>query len=150
MSAKRPQLAPWLRIVREPSLYDIPVTTIRSPEDAFRLVEPRLSAEETEVVVALMLDSQSKVRSVAEVSRGDLDSSVVHPRETFRLAVANGAAAIIICHNHPSGDPTPSAADHEVTRRLVAAGDLLGIPLYDHLVVGGPNKFSSFATRGLL
>lgn len=149
MPTKKFPLAPWLRIVREPSLYRMPVTTIRSPADVHGMLKSRLEVEETEVFLVLMLDSQSKVRAVTEVSRGTLNASMVHPRETFRAAIAYGAAAIILSHNHPSGNPTPSADDLEVTRGLVAAGELLDIQVYDHVIVAG-DKFFSFATGGLL
>ena len=142
-------IAPWLRIIREPSLYQLPVTTIRSPEDVAGLLRTRFDAEEVEVFLVLMLDTKSQVRAVSEVSRGLLNCSLVHPREVFRAAIAYGAAAIILSHNHPSGDPTPSAEDQAVTRQLVAAGELLDMPVYDHVIVAG-DRFVSFATRGLI
>jgi DNA repair protein RadC len=83
------------------------------------------------------------------VTRGILNSSLVHPREVFRLAIAFGAAGIIVAHNHPSGDPTPSADDRAITRQLVDAGRLLDIPVYDHLVLGA-ERYVSFAEAGLL
>jgi DNA repair protein RadC len=149
MPAKRTPIAPWLRLVREPSLYQLPVTTIRSPEDVYGLLKPRLEVEEVEVFLVLMLDTKAKVRAITEVSRGTLNSSMVHPRETFRAAIAYGAEGIILSHNHPSGDPTPSAEDVAVTRALVEAGELIGIPVYDHVIVAG-ESFVSFATRGLI
>ena len=80
---------------------------------------------------------------------GILNSSLVHPREVFRLAIAFGAAGIIVAHNHPSGDPTPSADDRAITRQLVDAGRLLDIPVYDHLILGAA-RYLSFAEAGLL
>lgn len=147
--SKRTLLAPWLRVVREPSLYKLPQTTIRSPEDVATLLKPRYEAEEVEVFLVLLLDAQAKVRGVVEVTRGLLSSSLVDPRETFRVAIAYGAAAIILSHNHPSGDPTPSAEDRSITRMLAAAGELLDIPIYDHVIVAG-DRFTSFASAGLL
>ena len=85
---------------------------------------------------ALLLDGKHRLRRMERVSEGTLTSSLVHPREFFRPAVREPAAAVIAVHNHPSGDPEPSAEDLEVTRRLVRAGELLGIPLLDHIVVG--------------
>ena len=83
------------------------------------------------------------------ITRGILDSSLVHPREVFRAAIAEAAAGIIVVHNHPSGDPTPSAEDRTVTRQLVAAGQLLDLPLHDHVIIAG-DRFTSFAAQGLL
>ena len=97
----------------------------------------------------LTLNSQSRVVSCQEVTRGTLTSSLVHPREVFRLAIAEGAAGIILVHNHPSGDPTPSADDRAITRQLVDAGKLLDIPVYDHVVIGN-GRYVSFAEAGLL
>jgi DNA repair protein RadC len=97
----------------------------------------------------LMLNTQHAVVREALVTRGTLDTSVVHPREVFRTAVAEGAASLILVHNHPSGDPTPSAEDREVTRQLAAAGRLLGIPVLDHVVIGDA-RYVSFVEAGLL
>jgi DNA repair protein RadC len=77
-----------------------------------------------------------------EVSRGTLDSTLVHPREVFKAALLSNSAAIVVCHNHPSGDPTPTTDDIDVTRRLVATGELLGIPVLDHIVVGEDRYYS--------
>ena len=139
---------PWLRIVREAELSPAPIR-IREPEDVMRLLGERARAEEIEVFWALLLDSQSQVRGAVEVSRGLLNCSLVHPREVYRLAVMYGAAGIIVAHNHPSGDPTPSAEDRAATKQLKAAGVLLDIPLYDHVIIAG-DRFTSLASAGLL
>ncbi len=122
---------------------------IRSPEDVMRIVGPRLRDLAVEEFHLLALDSQSQVTRDVLITRGLLNSSLVHPREVFRAAIAEAAAGIILVHNHPSGDPTPSADDQAVTRQLVAAGELLDLPVYDHVIVAG-DRFTSFATRGLL
>ena len=83
------------------------------------------------------------------ITRGILNSSLVHPREVFRAAIAEAAAGIIVVHNHPSGDPTPSGDDRAVTRQLVDAGRLLDLPVHDHVIVGG-DRYMSFAEAGLL
>src|SRR3989449_10547191 len=93
--------------------------------------------------------SQSQVLADLLITRGILNSSLVHPREVFRGAIAEAAAGIIVVHNHPSGDPTPSADDRAVTRQLVDAGRLLDVPVYDHVIVGGAH-YVSFAEAGLL
>jgi len=122
---------------------------IRSPEDVMRIAGPRLRDLAVEEFHLLALDSQSQVTRDVLITRGLLNSSLVHPREVFRAAIAEAAAGIILVHNHPSGDPTPSADDQAVTRQLVAAGELLDMPVYDHVIVAG-DRFTSFATRGLL
>ena len=122
---------------------------IREPEDVVRLLETRLRDLPVEEFHLLALDSQSRVLREVLVTRGLLNSSLVHPREVFRAAIAEAAAGIIVVHNHPSGDPTPSAEDRAVTRQLVAAGQLLDVPLYDHVVIAG-DRFLSFAAAGLL
>lgn len=99
--------------------------------------------------MALLLDARHRLRRVEQVSEGTLNSSVVHPREVFAPALREGAAALIVAHNHPSGDPTPSAEDRDVTVRLADAGRLLGVRLLDHVVVGDPG-FLSMRERGLL
>ncbi len=125
------------------------VVRIREPEDVAGLFRSRLRDLQVEEFHLLALDSQSQVLREVLVTRGLLNSSLVHPREVFRAAIAEAAAGIIIVHNHPSGDPTPSAEDKAVTRQLIAAGRLLDLPLYDHVIIAG-DRFVSFANAGLL
>jgi DNA repair protein RadC len=113
------------------------------------LLGAQAAGEETELFWVLLLDSQSQVRGAVEVGRGTLNGCLVHPREVFRVAVMYGAAGIIVAHNHPSGDPTPSAEDRAVTQQLQTARRLLDIPVYDHVVLAGA-RWVSFATIGLL
>jgi DNA repair protein RadC len=122
---------------------------IREPEDIVRRFAARLRDLQVEEFHLLALDSQSRVLREVLITRGLLNSSLVHPREVFRPAIAEAAAGIIVVHNHPSGDPTPSAEDRAVTRQLVAAGQLLDLPLYDHVIIAG-DRFLSFAAGGLL
>jgi DNA repair protein RadC len=122
---------------------------IGGPLDVIRVVGPTLRDLAVEEFHLLALDSRSRVLRDVLITRGLLDSSLVHPREVFRAAIAEGAAGIILVHNHPSGDPTPSAEDRAVTRQLVAAGQLLDLPVYDHVIVAG-DRHLSFATAGLL
>ena len=112
-----------------------------------RLFGTRLRDLQVEEFHVLALDSQSQVLRDVLITRGLLNSSLVHPREVFRAAIAEAAAGIIVVHNHPSGDPTPSAEDR--TKQLVSAGRLLDMPLYDHIIIAG-DRFVSFATAGLL
>ncbi len=139
----------WVRLVREPDPAQPEPVHIKGPAEVFRLLYTRTSRELQEVFYVLTLDTQSRVISCQEVTRGTLNASLVHPREVFRLAIAEGAAGIVVVHNHPSGDPTPSADDRTVTRQLVEAGKLLDIPVYDHVVIGN-GRYVSFAEAGLL
>jgi len=109
---------------------------IRGPEDVFRLMGPRLRDLPQEEFHALLLNTRHRVVREVLVTRGTLDASLIHPREVFRPAVGESAAGVILVHNHPSGDPTPSAEDRAVTRQLEAAGRTLGIPVLDHVIVG--------------
>ena len=124
-------------------------TRIRSPADVYRWFAPRLADLAAEEFHVLALDSQSGILRDLLVTRGILNSSLVHPREVFRGAIAEAAAGIIVVHNHPSGDPAPSADDRAVTRQLVEAGRVLDLPVYDHVIVGS-SRYLSFAEAGLL
>lgn len=111
-------------------------TPIRGPADVFRRMGPRLRDVPQEEFHALLLNSRHRILREVLVTRGILDASLIHPREVFRLAVSEGAASVILVHNHPSGDPQPSSEDRAVTRQLAAAGRALGIPVLDHVVIG--------------
>ena len=119
--------------------------SIREPEAAYRLLRPIMTAatsgDSQETFFVLLLDTKSKViGSPVECTRGLLDTSLVHPREVFREAVRQSAARVILAHNHPSGDPTPSKEDIDITRRLVEAGKILGIRIVDHVICGRPSN----------
>ncbi len=122
---------------------------VTTPRDVYRRFELRLRDLRQEEFHVLLLNTQNAVIREVMVTRGILDASVVHPREVFAPALTEAAAAVILVHNHPSGDPTPSPADREITRQLVDAGRLLGIPVRDHVVVGN-GRFASFLDMGLL
>ena len=122
---------------------------ISSPGDVYRRFELKLRDLRQEEFHILLLNTQNAVISDVMITRGILDASVIHPREVFAPALAEAAAAVILVHNHPSGDPTPSPADREVTRQLVNAGRVLGVPVRDHVVVGN-GRYSSFLDLGLL
>jgi DNA repair protein RadC len=120
-----------------------------SPEDAAEYMMDRLRFQLKEHFVVLHLDSKNGLIGEEVVSVGTLNSSIVHPREIFKTALKRSAAAIICLHNHPSGDPTPSFEDVEVTRRLVECGRILGVEVLDHIVVG-ENCFLSMKEKGWL
>jgi DNA repair protein RadC len=113
-----------------------PGAPVRGPDDVFRRMGPRLRDLPQEEFHALLLNTRHRVVREVLITRGILDASLIHPREVFRPAVAEGAAGVILVHNHPSGDPAPSPEDRAVTRQLGAAGRALGIPVLDHVVVG--------------
>jgi DNA repair protein RadC len=122
---------------------------IHSPEDVARLLMPELRDETKEHFKSVLLDVKNRVLRVLTVSVGTLDSSLVHPREVFKEAITASAAGVIVAHNHPSGDPTPSAEDRAITKRLVEAGRILGVELLDHLVIGD-GRWISMKQNGLL
>jgi len=107
-----------------------------APEDVFRIVGPRLAGLQQEVFLVIGVDIRNGLLDVVEVARGTVHGVEVHPREVFRPLVRMAAAGAVLVHNHPSGDPTPSPEDVALTRRLRSVGELLGIPIVDHVVVG--------------
>jgi DNA repair protein RadC len=122
---------------------------MRTPGDVASLMIPRLRDRDVESFVVLVLDAKNGLKAECELSRGTLNASLVHPREVFKTAIDARAASIIVVHNHPSGNPEPSAEDLEITRQLAETGRILGIPLHDHVIVAG-ERFTSLAERGAL
>lgn len=122
--------------------------TVHSPADAAALVQYEMSALEQEELRVILLDTRNRVLHIETVYRGSVNSSQVRVGELFKAAVRRNAVAIIVCHNHPSGDPTPSPDDVAVTRAIVQAGKLLDINLLDHLVIG-QGRYVSMKDRGL-
>ncbi len=122
---------------------------ISSPEDVVRRYQPLMRDLHQEVFKVLLLDSANHLVRDVTVSVGILNSSLVHPREVFQTAILQPAAAVILLHNHPSGNPEPSSEDIQITRQIVAAGKIIGIPVHDHIIVA-LDKYTSFAEKGLL
>lgn len=121
---------------------------LRGPADIHRLFGPRLADLLQEEFHVVLLDARHRLLSTALVTRGTADTSLVHAREVFRGAVKQGASAVILVHNHPSGDPSPSPEDRAVTRQLCRAGGVVGIPVLDHVIVGD-GRYVSMAEEGL-
>jgi DNA repair protein RadC len=121
---------------------------VHGPRDIYERCAPGMRDLTQEEFRVLLLNTQHAVAREIVVTRGTLDASIVHPREVFRAAIAESAAAMILVHNHPSGDPTPSTEDRTVTQQLAEAGRLLGIPVLDHVVVGD-GRYVSFVEAGL-
>ena len=122
---------------------------IRTPDDVAALLMPRFRYETKESFIAILLSTKNHVLKTPVISVGSLNASIVHPRELFREAINASAAAVILAHNHPSGDPAPSPEDVSLTRKLVEAGKLLDIPVLDHIVLGD-GKYISFKEKGIL
>lgn len=122
---------------------------IRSPSDVYHHFHPSLRDARQEHFLVILLDARHRVLRSEMVSQGTLTASLVHPREVFRPALRDAAAALVLVHNHPSGDPTPSAEDREVTARLASAGEILGVRVLDHIVVA-ERGFCSLREQGEL
>jgi DNA repair protein RadC len=136
-------------LVRESSM-QTPVQ-IHTSRDIAAIVRERLGDADREHFVALLLDRKNKLIGINTVSIGSLTAAIVHPREVFKPAILGNAAAIVCAHNHPSGDPQPSAEDRTLTSRLVQGGKLLGIEVLDHVIIGdGRIQYFSFADAGCL
>ena len=136
-----------LTIKEEHNRYLRPFTRYNSPEQVFDTFN-FLRHETKEYFFAIHLDGKNRICCIDEVSVGSLNQSIVHPREVYKTALLSSAAALILLHNHPTGDPIPSREDLEITRRLKEAGDLLGVKLLDHIIIG--DSFLSFVSQGLL
>lgn len=122
---------------------------IHSPEDIARIMIPRLRDRKSESFWVMLLDAKNALMHEEELTTGTLTASLVHPREVYKVAIDRVAASVIVVHNHPSGNREPSSEDVNVTRQLVEAGRIIGIPLHDHVIIGG-DGYTSFAERGLL
>ena len=119
------------------------------PQDVADFLMPRLRYAAKEQFVVILLNNKNKVIGTEVVSEGSLSSSIVHPREVYAPAMLHHAAAIMVAHNHPSGDPKPSTEDTEVTRMLARSGKVLGIPMIDHVIIGDGNYYSFLENEAL-
>ncbi len=137
------------RLVKEEASNKNKTVIIKSPKDIFPLLKEKIINAHKEYFMVVSLDNRNKVISIDTVSIGTLNSSLIHPRETFEIAIKNHAAAIIICHNHPSSELKPSEDDLIVTKNLVEAGKLLGIEISDHLIIT-KNRHFSFKEKKLI
>jgi len=122
---------------------------IMSPEDVAKIFIPRLSDLKKEILIVILLNTANRILKDVVVSEGNLNSSIIHPREVFKPAIDELAASIILVHNHPSGNPEPSKMDIEVTKQIYQAGEILGIKLLDHIIIAG-DKFKSLAQLGII
>ncbi|MBQ1913967.1 MAG: DNA repair protein RadC [Selenomonadaceae bacterium] len=125
------------------------VEIVHGPEDVAHYAMPRFRFEQKEHFAVMLLNTKNHILGLTDVSVGSLSASIVHPREVFQTALRYAAAAMILIHNHPSGDPSPSREDINVTQRLVKAGKIMDIPVLDHIILGD-NRFVSIKEKGLL
>lgn len=138
-----------IKMVRESTmLYEI--RKINSPSDAVEIGKRFLEDSDREQLLVCCLDTKNQPVSLNVVSVGSLNSSIVHPREVFKVAILSNAASIILYHNHPSGDPSPSNEDINITNRLKECGKLIGISLIDHIIIGSEDKYCSLKEKGIL
>ncbi len=122
---------------------------IKNAKDIAKLFMPEMSSLEKEHIKGIYLDSRGRMIKQETIFIGSLNESVIHPREIFKIAIEENAAGIIILHNHPSGDPSPSSFDIQITKELIQAGGLLGIEILDHIIIGG-NKFVSLKDKEII
>ena len=122
---------------------------ITSPAEVAEIFIPLLRDDQKEKFIVVCLNSANKIIKYEIISIGNLNSSVVHPREIFKVAIDNASASIILIHNHPSGNPEPSNEDISITRKIVEAGKIMDIPVFDHLIIAG-GKFTSFVEKRLI
>jgi len=141
--SKAAQIAACFEIARRlESFIEEEKPKINSPEDVYRRIYPRMREQKKENFIELCLDTKNQIIKEETISVGSLNANIVHPREVFKTALAVSAAHIIVTHNHPSGDPSPSREDIEITRKLVETGKIIGINVLDHVIIGDGRHFS--------
>jgi len=141
--SKAMQILTMNEILKRIKQAEKPVKKISCAEDVFKLFQDRLKDKNEEHFYVLMLNNQNKIIAEQEVSKGILDASIIHPREVFKPAIKNSASKIILVHNHPSGDPSPSREDLEITEKLTEAGNQIGIKILDHVIIGKEKYYSN-------
>ena len=137
-----------LKVIRERRPGYAPMARIRDAASVYQAFKQHFAALDREQFVVVLLDGKNQVLGFNVVSVGTLTAALVHPREVFKASILASAAAIILLHNHPSGDPEPSAEDKAITERLRQVGDLVGIRVLDHVILGDEGKFVSMADVG--
>lgn len=138
-----------LKVVKESSLL-YGRRKISSPIDAVEIGNSILEGSDREKLLLCCLNTKNEPTNLNVVSIGSLNSSIVHPREVFKVAILSNSASIILFHNHPSGDTTPSKEDISITERIKEAGKIIGIELIDHIILGDENKYTSLKEKGII
>jgi DNA repair protein RadC len=141
--AKASQIAACFELSRRLEVFKSKdLKKISSPEDVYRLLYPGIREMKREMFIELCLDTKNHILKQETISIGSLNANIVHPREVFKTAIRESAAHIIVVHNHPSGDHTPSREDIEITKKLVETGNIMGITVLDHVIIGDGRHFS--------
>jgi len=138
-----------VQLVRDGSISAEDRPVIRSADDVASIMEPIVSLLAEEHFYVLLLNTKNRVNGVHEVSVGSLNATIVHPREIFKAAILSNSASVILVHNHPSGDPTPSPEDRHLTEQIAKAGKVLDIPVLDHVIMGD-RRYTSLKEKGVL
>lgn len=146
---KASQILASIELGRRISLSNNYAMKINSPLDVSNVLMEELKYLEKEYFKIIMLNTKNVIISIEDISVGSLNSSIVHPREVFKEAIKRSSASIILVHNHPSGDPTPSKEDINITKRLIECGEILGIKVLDHIIFGY-NKYTSLKEKDLI
>lgn len=146
---KARQLTAMLKLAKALTTPTYEQTVIRTPKDAFNLLEPDFRFSTKEHFICLFLNTKNRVIYKEIISTGSLNAAIVHPREVFRAAIKRCSGSLICAHNHPSGDSTPSPEDIALTRRLTEAGEIIGIEVLDHIIIGAGN-YTSLKECGLM
>lgn len=136
-----------IELVKDGSIL-YPIRKISSPQDCEQLLRDYLDNIDREAFIVLALDTKNQPIAIHTVSIGTLNSSLVHPREVYKMAILSNAASIILSHNHPSGDSKPSQEDISITNRLTECGDIIGIKVLDHVIIGR-NEYTSFKEENI-
>ena len=136
------KLLTFFELARRLDLPTEPKPKINGPEDVYRLLNPMMREMKKEIFIVICLDTKNQIISKETISVGSLNANIVHPREVFKPALLASAAHIIVSHNHPSGDPTPSREDIDITKKLVETGKIMGIDLLDHVIIGDGRHIS--------
>jgi DNA repair protein RadC len=147
--AKARQIVSTLQLAKMLNMPKLANEVIRQPQDVYELMRDEIGFAQKEFFYCLLLNTKNRVISKELISIGSLNSAIVHPREVFKIAIKRSSASIIAIHNHPSGDPTPSPEDIELTKRLVSAGSIIGVECLDHVIITG-NNFVSLKEKGFM
>lgn len=144
---KARQITAMLKLAKALTYPEQSSNSIRSPKDVYDLLKPELRFEQKEHFICLFLNTKNRLIFKEVISIGSLNAAIVHPREVFHAAIRRCSASLICAHNHPSGGPEPSMEDVNLTKRLIAAGEIIGIEVLDHVIIGG-NRFYSLKEHG--
>jgi DNA repair protein RadC len=140
--AKAAQIKSAFELARRRDNYDYAKMSVKSHQDVVKLVREKLKDKKKEHFLILCLDTRSNLIKTINISTGTLDTNLVHPREVFKEAIQSLASSIILVHNHPSGNPEPSDADIDITRRIIETGKIIGIDVLDHIIIANKNSLS--------